>query len=43
MGQPDAGTLNGGDYTLAGGFWRGGAVSKPPEYHIFLPLLLRQA
>ena len=43
IGQPDAGVLAGGGYTLGGGFWRGGAVSNPPEYHIFLPLLLRQA
>ncbi len=37
VGQPDAGVLAGGDYTLAGGFWPGGAV----EYRIYLPLVLR--
>jgi hypothetical protein len=36
-GQPDAGVLAGGGYTLAGGFWGGTAV----EYHIYLPLVLR--
>jgi len=38
VGQPDAGVLVGGDYTLAGGFWGGGAV-----YHIYLPLVMRQS
>lgn len=28
-GQPDAGLLTGGDYTLGGGFWYG-AVAQPP-------------
>jgi hypothetical protein len=27
LGQPDAGMLTGGDYTLGGGFWAGGATS----------------
>ncbi len=31
IGQPDAGLLTGGDYTLAGGFWRGGAVVPPDD------------
>jgi hypothetical protein len=39
-GQPDAGVLSGGVYTLAGGFWSGGAVALP-EYSIYLPLVLR--
>ena len=26
VGQPDAGTLSGGDFTLGGGFWGGGVV-----------------
>lgn len=31
IGQPDAGTLSGGRWTLSGGFWRGGAtVSAVP-------------
>ena len=28
-GQPAAGTLRGGDFTLGGGFWGGGAVQPP--------------
>jgi len=39
-GQPDAGLVTGGAYTLAGGFWPGGAVGAP-EYIIYLPLVLR--
>lgn len=39
IGQPDAGLLTGGDYTLAGGFW-GGAVRM---YRIYLPLVLRNS
>jgi hypothetical protein len=37
IGQPDAGVLSGGGYTLAGGFW-GGAVVR---YGVYLPLVLR--
>jgi len=37
IGQPDAGVLSGGGYTLAGGFWGGGAA----QYRIYLPLVLR--
>ena len=36
-GQPDAGILEGGGYTLRGGFWSGVAVAYP----VFLPLVLR--
>lgn len=39
-GQPDAGVLAGGDYTLSGGFWAGG-VGEAARYRIFLPLVLR--
>jgi hypothetical protein len=39
-GQPDAGALAGGGYTLAGGFWRGGALVSPP-YRVYLPLVTR--
>jgi hypothetical protein len=39
-GQPDAGVLSGGGYTLGGGFWRGGAVSGQFCY-VYLPLVLR--
>lgn len=38
-GQPDAGVLTGGRYTLGGGFWRGGAVAL--QHRIFLPLTVR--
>jgi len=37
VGQPDAGVLSGGGYTLAGGFWAGGAA----RYGVYLPLVLR--
>jgi hypothetical protein len=40
-GQPDAGLLTGGSYTLGGGFWGGGAVALP-RYTVYLPLILRQ-
>jgi len=26
IGQPDAGSMSGGDFTLVGGFWAGGAI-----------------
>jgi hypothetical protein len=39
IGQPDAGTLTGGGYTLGGGFWGGGAVAV--EYKVYLPLVLK--
>jgi hypothetical protein len=39
-GQPDAGLLAGEGYTLAGGFWPGGAVAAP-EYPVYLPLVVR--
>jgi hypothetical protein len=38
VGQPDAGVLSGGGYTLAGGFWAGGAAAR---YGVYLPLVLR--
>ena len=39
IGQPDAGTLSGGGYTLDGGFW-GGATAN---YRIYLPLVLKSS
>jgi hypothetical protein len=39
VGQPDAGVLVSGSYTLAGGFW-GGTVTS---YRLYLPLVLRQS
>ena len=40
IGQPDAGLMSGGAYTLAGGFW-GGAPLSNGNYNIYLPLILR--
>lgn len=39
-GQPDAGLLEGGGYTLGGGFWRGGKVGGQ-SYVVYLPLVIR--
>jgi hypothetical protein len=36
-GQPDAGLLTGGGYTLAGGFWTGSLFGS----RVYLPLVLR--
>lgn len=36
LGQAEAGTMGGGDYTLSGGFWVGVATSLPT---IYLPLV----
>jgi hypothetical protein len=36
IGQPDAGILTGGTYTLVGGFWGMGV-----QQFIYLPLILR--
>ena len=41
IGQPDAGVLSAGEYRLGGGFWCGGASTKPPEHRIYLPLVAR--
>ncbi len=37
IGQPDAGTLSGGSYSLNGGFWSGGTTN----YAVYLPLVLK--
>ena len=39
IGQPDADVMNGGVYTLVGGFWGGGVN----QYKVYLPLMLRNA
>jgi uncharacterized membrane protein len=39
-GQPDAGQMSGGAYTLGGGFWGGGVVAAP-EHLVYLPMVLR--
>jgi hypothetical protein len=38
IGQPDAGVLSGGSYTLNGGFWDGASSA---HYSIYLPLVRR--
>jgi hypothetical protein len=40
IGQPDAGALAGGSYTLAGGFWAG-QVPAAPGFEIYLPVVMR--
>jgi hypothetical protein len=40
VGQPDAGLLSDGSYTLGGGFWGGGAL--PVGRTLYLPLVLRR-
>lgn len=42
IGQPDAGVITGGKYTLGGGFWGGGEVAVEGS-HLYLPLALRNA
>ena len=37
IGQPDAGSMNGGSYQLNGGFWGGASIN----YNIYLPLVLK--
>jgi hypothetical protein len=42
IGQPDAGLLASGDYSLGGGFWAPGVVTG--EMHrVYLPVVLRQS
>jgi hypothetical protein len=38
-GQPDAGSLSGGVFTLEGGFW--GLAQSTPQYRVFLPTVIR--
>jgi hypothetical protein len=37
VGQPEAGSLSGGVYSLTGGFWSG----TGPQPFIFLPVIMR--
>ena len=39
IGQADAGSMSGGTYQLAGGFWGGASIN----YHIYLPLALKNS
>jgi len=41
MGQPDAGLLQGGNFTLAGGYLGGAAAPQPNLIYLFLPLVVR--
>lgn len=42
IGQPDAGEVSAGIYTLGGGFWGGGIiVPAMGRYDIYLPLVRR--
>ena len=41
IGQPDAGTLSGGDYELSGGFWGGAAAQAAAGGALYLPLVVR--
>lgn len=36
IGQPDAGSMSGGSYTLNGGFWGGASIAN---YTVYLPLV----
>ena len=38
IGQPDAGSMSGGDYAIGGGFW---ARVSQFFYDLFLPLIMR--
>ena len=41
IGQPDAGTIpSSGEYTLAGGFWHGGAAAAI-QLQLYLPVVVR--
>jgi hypothetical protein len=39
-GQADAGVMQGGGYTLAGGFWPGGVLAAQ-GYEVYVPIVLR--
>ncbi len=42
IGQPAAGEVSAGSYTLGSGFWGGGVVVPvQADYKVFLPLVLR--
>lgn len=41
-GQPDAGALAGGGYTLGGGFWKGGSPATA-SFRIYLPVVIKGA
>lgn len=41
IGQPDAGAMSGGAYTLSSGFLGGGYIEELLEYDLYLPTLIR--
>lgn len=41
-GQPDAGFLGNGTYTLGTGFWCGGEVEMVLGYGVYLPLVVQK-
>ena len=41
IGQPDAGLLSGGSYTLSGGFWNSPPEHSLPEQRVYLPLIVK--
>jgi hypothetical protein len=41
-GQPDAGAMSGGTYTLAGGLWAGTGEQISTQFRILLPLIVRE-
>ena len=41
LGQPDTGTLNGGDYSLGGGFFGGGVINGGAGRSTYLPMMRR--
>ncbi len=46
IGQPDAGTLSGGQYSVVGGYWAAAlsaSNTSPGSYRVFLPLLARES
>jgi hypothetical protein len=40
-GQPDAGTLSGGEFSLHGGFFGNPPLQSPAGEYVFLPFVIR--
>jgi len=41
LGQPDSGTMAGGDFRVNGGFWNTEGASLPSDHELYLPLVIR--